>query len=165
MTPGIRYVGFYPGKWRNSLTRLSLPAEGLMIRICAYRWDSGKNVPANHVEGARLVGVNHNQFKKHLEELINAGELRVENGYVISDQAEKSMNFDAWANNLADHIAKRGQPRYAEPDGPCIHRGCAGHYEIVRQGDCSCHIAPPCGACVGAPLICSECGHDVYPED
>lgn len=26
--------------------------------------------------------------------------------------------------------------------------------------DCSCHISPPCSACIDAPLVCDECGEE-----
>lgn len=81
------------------------------------------------------------------------------------------MGFDEWADELADHIATKMRPRIAdmidqipvlaEPEGPCVHRGCAGTYYAVRQDACSCHLAPPCTSCVEAPLICDKCGHEV----
>lgn len=35
---------------------------------------------------------------------------------------------------------------------------CLGTIELVIPEDCSCHISPPCSACVEAGLICNECG-------
>ena len=46
-------------------------------------------------------------------------------------------------------------------DGPCPHEDCTGTLFISRQGDCTCHITPPCGSCVEAPLECNKC-HDVF---
>jgi hypothetical protein len=45
-----------------------------------------------------------------------------------------------------------------EFDGPCIQEGCTGSYVQERPEDCSCHINPPCNACVEAPLVCDVCG-------
>lgn len=39
---------------------------------------------------------------------------------------------------------------------PC--ENCGTTMEIVRHGDCSCHLHPPCGNCVEAKIECPECG-------
>ncbi len=67
---------------------------------------------------------------------------------------------------IADEIRikdRSATPRYAEMDGGCLH--CDGVYRLARQGDCSCHIVPPCAACEFAPLICEKCGDEVHPID
>lgn len=33
-----------------------------------------------------------------------------------------------------------------------------GRFTYIREGDCSCHISPPCSSCVDAPLRCDACG-------
>ncbi len=50
-------------------------------------------------------------------------------------------------------------------DGPCIQDSCVGSYGQPRAGDCSCHISPPCSACVEAPLVCNECGDSSDDEE
>lgn len=45
----------------------------------------------------------------------------------------------------------------------CMHSDCDGLFEYIRQGQCSCHISPPCSSCVDAPLVCNKCGE--YSED
>ena len=39
----------------------------------------------------------------------------------------------------------------------CRRDGCCGRLEIRPDGECSCHIRPPCGACENAKLACSDC--------
>lgn len=46
----------------------------------------------------------------------------------------------------------------------CNRDGCKGIMEYIRQGACSCHINPPCSACVEAPLMCPLCGAEVEQE-
>lgn len=41
----------------------------------------------------------------------------------------------------------------------CVHSDCDGVFVYTRQYECSCHISPPCSACVDAPLVCNKCGH------
>lgn len=45
---------------------------------------------------------------------------------------------------------------YEEGDR-CQVIGCEGTLEYIREGDCSCHISPPCHNCVDAPLKCNVC--------
>jgi hypothetical protein len=44
-------------------------------------------------------------------------------------------------------------------DHYCPHR-CGGTMLITPEGDCTCHIIAPCGACESAYLECSECGYE-----
>lgn len=39
----------------------------------------------------------------------------------------------------------------------CAYRDCDGHYVITDPECCSCHINPPCEACVGVHLMCDQC--------
>lgn len=47
----------------------------------------------------------------------------------------------------------------------CNRGGCPGELEIKPPENCSCHIAPPCGACVNAPLHCPECHWEQSNEE
>jgi len=48
------------------------------------------------------------------------------------------------------------RPEIEEGDKcPC---GCGGRLGFGAVEDCSCHISPPCQACVSNPLRCDECG-------
>jgi hypothetical protein len=58
---------------------------------------------------------------------------------------------------LAPPAVRRPEPEDACPYCP------AGAYQIVRQDECLCHLHPPCGSCVDAPLVCDECGDEVHP--
>lgn len=40
----------------------------------------------------------------------------------------------------------------------------SGRLEFHRDGDCSCHIIPPCPACTDVKLMCSECGEYARTE-
>ena len=46
----------------------------------------------------------------------------------------------------------------------CQREGCGGTMEFKRLEPCSCHVNPPCSACVDATLICTECGFQIDPE-
>jgi len=45
-----------------------------------------------------------------------------------------------------------------EEGAACGIDGCKGVFEYEMPEDCSCHIAPPCPACLSNYLTCSICG-------
>lgn len=45
----------------------------------------------------------------------------------------------------------------------CNRDCCQGVMKFVPNGNCSCHISPPCNACEEAHLLCNAC--DADPED
>lgn len=47
----------------------------------------------------------------------------------------------------------------------CIIHGCNGTMGLEKIENCSCHINPPCHACVDVRLTCSECGYDPEWEE
>lgn len=49
---------------------------------------------------------------------------------------------------------------FVEEGDKCPYHDCGGIIELARSGDCTCHIAPPCGACVDSYLRCPRCGAD-----
>jgi hypothetical protein len=46
----------------------------------------------------------------------------------------------------------------------CKEPGCEGEVELVRVGDCRCHISPPCRVCTNATRTCLECGKEYDDE-
>jgi hypothetical protein len=40
----------------------------------------------------------------------------------------------------------------------CPDSTCKGTLTFQRDGSCSCHVHPPCGACVNSTLTCNVCG-------
>jgi len=40
----------------------------------------------------------------------------------------------------------------------CPEERCIGHMYYPDVENCSCHINPPCNACVDRELECDECG-------
>jgi len=41
---------------------------------------------------------------------------------------------------------------------------CDGGMFFDAVVNCSCHISPPCGACIDNPLVCSVCGAESEEE-
>lgn len=54
------------------------------------------------------------------------------------------------------------------PDEPtegaaCPMDDCRGTLQFLPVVGCSCHINPPCGACIDNPLTCNVCGEEFKP--
>jgi len=47
----------------------------------------------------------------------------------------------------------------------CKFTDCNGTIELEKVENCSCHIDPPCQACIDTRLVCSECGWNPDEED
>jgi hypothetical protein len=50
------------------------------------------------------------------------------------------------------------ESRFPEEGDRCDMEDCPGVLEYMREGDCYCHLVPPCHSCVEAPLTCAHCG-------
>jgi hypothetical protein len=46
----------------------------------------------------------------------------------------------------------------------CNREGCLGTMEWTKDGECTCHINPPCSACTDGRLTCTKCGAQPDPE-
>lgn len=49
--------------------------------------------------------------------------------------------------------------QWLEDGDPCPEPGCLGKMHFGPVKSCSCHISPPCGACLDNPLVCDTCGY------
>ena len=58
----------------------------------------------------------------------------------------------------ADCRADQGPDTCLEEGDNCPQHECDGKMGYGRVMNCSCHISPPCNACVDNPLVCLECG-------
>jgi len=56
-----------------------------------------------------------------------------------------------------------------QPGDPCAVCTCTGTIQCgvdIRPVEgCSCHISPPCDACVNDPMICDGCGREIEVDD
>ncbi len=68
-------------------------------------------------------------------------------------QAERAMEY------MMRPLGKRIKP---EESGKCPD--CGKGELTYHAEDCTCHINPPCGYCIDAPLTCNECGAE-FEED
>lgn len=46
----------------------------------------------------------------------------------------------------------------------CPDSQCDGRLSTKPTENCSCHISPPCSACLDAPLICDACAMEIDPN-
>ena len=76
--------------------------------------------------------------------------------------------YDAWKLASPDYGDEIGteegdtcnRVEEQDEDAPRGYRPkpCQGVMHYADVEDCSCHISPPCSACVDNPLVCDTCG-------
>jgi uncharacterized protein YdaU (DUF1376 family) len=73
----------YPTDWRSGCMGLSLEQQGLYIAICMFQAETGRRVPLDDSQAARMLGgINVNQYRKVLGQLVIKGKVkRHEDGY------------------------------------------------------------------------------------
>lgn len=79
-----------------------------------------------------------------------------------------AARYDAWRLQGPEEPHEIGMEegddcgRYHEPDEDAPRgykpKPCGGAMHFRDVEGCSCHICPPCGACVSNPLVCDTCG-------
>lgn len=88
----ISFVRMYPTDWRSGCLGLSLEQEGLYIRICMFIAETGRRVPLDDSQAARmLAGVNINQYRKVLGQLLLLGKIKRHDDGYGNDRAEAEV--------------------------------------------------------------------------
>lgn len=67
------------------------------------------------------------------------------------------MTWHPLDGNMIAADAHHGQGKWPEAGDKCQH--CEeGHYDVsFPEEGCTCHLNPPCAACVNEPLRCDTC--------
>ena len=52
-----------------------------------------------------------------------------------------------------------------EEDSVCNRQGCKGIIQLEEPDNCSCHINPPCSACMDVKRYCPVCRISEHDED
>ena len=47
----------------------------------------------------------------------------------------------------------------------CPVDDCEGMLKYAKEGNCSCHISPPCANCLDTPLVCLKCGFEIVDDE
>lgn len=82
MSRGVTYVRMYPTDWRSGCMGLSLEQEGLYVRMCMFVAETGRRVPLDDTEAARMLNVQTRNYRRVLGELLRLGKvIRHDDGY------------------------------------------------------------------------------------
>jgi len=113
---GPAFVRMYPSAWRSGCLGLSIEQEGLYIRICMFIGETGRRVPLDDSQAAKMLGgMNVNQYRKVLGQLLMSGKIkRHENGYG-NDRIEIERKKAAQANSKHSAQAEERPDREADP--------------------------------------------------
>ena len=67
--------------------------------------------------------------------------------------------LEAQAAQVVELEEEQAESAEGSEDGTrCNRNGCEGIIEVVKPENCSCHVNPPCDACVDAKAGCAVCG-------
>lgn len=89
---GARFVRQYPSDWRSGCLGLSLVEEGLYCRICNFISETGRRVPLDDAEAARMLGgCNFNQYVKVRNQLLAKGKIKHHADGYGNDRAEREL--------------------------------------------------------------------------
>lgn len=79
---GVVFLRMYPTDWRSGCFGLSLEQEGLYIRMCMFVAETGRRVPLDDTEAARMMGIQTRNYRRVLGELLRLGKIkRHDDGY------------------------------------------------------------------------------------
>lgn len=149
----VSHIRIYPTDWRSGCMGLSLEQEGLYIRMCMFMAETGRRVPLDDTEAARMMNVQTRNYRRVLGELLRIGKItRHDNGYgndrleYERAEAEKATGGKpaATSSGSADRQADQGperQDREATADITPIYSGYNGLItevaaEIHQQNQC-----------------------------
>lgn len=120
MTTRVSHIRIYPTDWRSGCMGLSLEQEGLYIRMCMFMAETGRRVPLDDTEAARMMNVQTRNYRRVLGELLRIGKItRHDNGYGNDRleheraEAEKATGGkpSATSNGSANRQADQGSER------------------------------------------------------
>lgn len=60
--------------------------------------------------------------------------------------------------DIAKHPETPPNGHLLEEGDACPVANCTGYLEFEEADNCSCHLSPPCSACLETSLFCPECG-------
>jgi hypothetical protein len=128
----------------------------------------GEQVHTFMQSGPALIGCDISRgtllkrFRERGVELAGPAATAMKHGLVYFEGGRGVFVATKAGRSLADILKEKAENPAAPPgteEGQCCARdGCAGTIEMRREGSCSCHINPPCEACVSARAHCPVCG-------
>jgi len=83
----------------------------------------------------------------------------IENDTILLNGKEQRISVDHPQAAL-DYwgVGHRAVEITAEEGSRCPDVFCTGTLELPKAENCSCHISPPCNACIEVVPTCNECG-------
>lgn len=88
---GVPYIRFFGDDWLSGTQELSLEERGALITIVALIASSGSMASDDYTRTARRFGVTPAKAKKLINILLDLGKIRIENGKIINDRAQKEL--------------------------------------------------------------------------
>lgn len=134
----ISHVRFFHSDWRSALLGMTLEQEGLLIRICAYQWESGRRLPLDEWQAAHALGLNPKNFRRVFAELLSLGKVTAHADGYGSERAEAELaaavsatGHDRQASRIGKNRAKTARQSRKDCEtianqSPILARTCEG---------------------------------------
>ena len=116
-TSGMTYARFFPSDWRSGCFVLNLEEEGLYIRCCAYMYDTGRSIPADNHEAARLLNVQYNKYCKVMGSLVDKGKMIRGQGWIINERVQEELHkyrMEKFARSQAAKAREEARKKQAQ---------------------------------------------------
>lgn len=109
---GVARVDFYFEDWLTGTFEMPAEARGVFITICALIWKTGDRLKDDDRTLARWNAMKVRRWCSVKDELIAAGKIRVENGFIRQERAAAELQSSQKRREIAQEKgAKGGQKR------------------------------------------------------
>jgi uncharacterized protein YdaU (DUF1376 family) len=106
------FVRLYANDWFTGVAGLKADERGVYISMCVFIWTTGRRVPLDDAESARLMAINFKSYQRIRDRLVVLGKVtKHENGYG-NERAESELSaaIEAHAKQVrrTEQVAGRG---------------------------------------------------------
>jgi len=121
MTRSVAYIRMYPTDWRTGCLGLSLEQEGLYIRMCMFVAETGRRVPLDDTEAARMMGTQTRNYRRVLGELLRLGKIK--------------RHTDGYGNDRVEMERERATPQDRRSNGDVTAKHSGSNDDLTGVTD------------------------------
>lgn len=151
----VAHIRMYPTDWRSGCMGLSLEQEGLYIRMCMFMAETGRRVPLDDTEAARMINVQTRNYRRVVGELLRLGKItRHDNGYGNSRVEHERSEAENAAGRKSTAKTEGGTDRDAD-SGP-ERQDCAATADLTPNYSRSNSVVTPLAAEIATQNQCAS---------
>jgi uncharacterized protein YdaU (DUF1376 family) len=111
---GMTFAKFFPSDWRTGCLSLNIEEEGLYIRACMFHYDTGRALPDDYSEAARLLNVQIHKYRKVMDALIEKGKIIRGQGTLFNERVVEEIDKYRLMLATRSDAARKREERKAE---------------------------------------------------